>query len=636
MSRDPTLLIDESNLTIGSDGRAYYTFTADGDTKSVKIANNKCIGTTRFNQLMIERGNKPTNYVAPVVVEGSGESTGVFKSLEEMLSGLKSIKLELTDTANSNLWSKIKLTTNGMLREYHRNHIKTEIVESADGIATRISNDTNKKLALINESINGIRRDYQDANRQLTASYQAGIEGLKAQLTNDKLGLRAEIQASAQGLSQRYDNELKQLSAKITTTSSGTTEAYENKLNDLRAEFTRSNQGMRTVLESRISGLQSTQQSTAYQISQEIKNREGAVSRVQQDLASYQRRLQDTDKNYSSLQQTVSGLQSDVNSPNSKLNSRISQLASQIDQRVTRADVTSIINQSGDSIKLAIQKAGGIDAKMSAKEIVSAINLNGYGVRISGERIALDGNTTVNGAFGAKLGEFIKLRADQIIGGTIDANKINVININASSIIGLDANFIKAKIEYAITSLLEGKVIRARNGAMMIDLNNSTIDFNSDASINFNSNNNALVRKSGTHTAFVHFGNATPKNFTRSALYASIGITSSGDGINSASSGRFCGARFFRTASGYEHTASVDQAEIYGDTIIFADDFGINRGFKMTPTGVNTLVDINKMYYAIVALARCWKHLQNVGWDTTHPNFTSAIMNEHSNYMTGI
>ncbi|HEP1658648.1 TPA: gp58-like family protein [Streptococcus pyogenes] len=636
MSRDPTILIDESNLTIGSDGRAYYTFKADGDTKSVKLANDKCIGTTRFNQIMIERGDKATNYVAPVVVKGSGESTGVFKSLEEMLSGLQSINLELTDTDNSNLWSKIKLTTNGMLREYHRDNITTEIVESANGIATRISKDTDKKLALINETVSGIRREYQDAERKLSSSYQAGINGLKATMANDKNDLKAVIQATAQGLSQKYDDKLHQLSTKITTTSSGTTEAYENKLNSLRAEFTRSNEGMRTVLESRISGLQSTQQSTARQISQEIKDRAGAVSRVQQDLASYQRRLQDTDKNYSSLQQTVSGLQSDVNSPNSKLNSRISQLASQIDQRVTRADVTSIINQSGDSIKLAIQKAGGIDAKMSAKEIVSAINLNGYGVRISGERIALDGNTTVNGAFGAKLGEFIKLRADQIIGGTIDANKINVININASSIVGLDANFIKAKIEYAITSLLEGKVIRARNGAMMIDLNNSTIDFNSDASINFNSNNNALVRKSGTHTAFVHFGNATPKNFTRSALYASIGITSSGDGINSASSGRFCGARFFRTASGYEHTASVDQAEIYGDTIIFADDFGINRGFKMTPTGVNTLVDINKMYYAIVALARCWKHLQNVGWDTTHPNFTSAIMNEHSNYMSGI
>lgn len=85
MSRDPTILIDESNLTIGSDGRAYYTFKADGDTKSVKLANDKCIGTTRFNQIMIERGDKPTGYVAPVVVEGSGESTGFLKALRRCL-----------------------------------------------------------------------------------------------------------------------------------------------------------------------------------------------------------------------------------------------------------------------------------------------------------------------------------------------------------------------------------------------------------------------------------------------------------------------------------------------------------------------------------------------------------------------
>ncbi|HHD4363392.1 TPA: gp58-like family protein, partial [Streptococcus pyogenes] len=275
MSRDPTLLIDESNLTIGSDGRAYYTFTADGDTKSVKIANNKCIGTTRFNQLMIERGGKPTNYVAPVVVEGTGNPTGLFKDLKE-------ISLELTDTANSQLWSKIKLTNRGMLQEYYDGKIKTEIVNSARGVATRISEDTDKKLALINDTIDGIRREYRDADRKLSASYQAGIEGLKATMANDKIGLQAEIKASAQGLSQKYDNELRQLSAKITTTSSGTTEAYENKLNSLRAEFTRSNQGTRTELESQISGLRAVQQTTASQISQEIRNREGAVSRVQQ------------------------------------------------------------------------------------------------------------------------------------------------------------------------------------------------------------------------------------------------------------------------------------------------------------------------------------------------------------------
>ncbi|WP_339361361.1 gp58-like family protein, partial [Streptococcus equi] len=544
MSRDPTLTLDESKLVIGPDGRMHYTFTASQDNQKVRLASN-CLGTTRFNQVMIERGDKATDYVAPVVVEGSGESTGVFKSLEEMLSGLQSINLELTDTKNSNLWSKIKLTTNGMLREYHRDHIKTEIVESADGIAKRIADDTGQKLALINETIKGIKREYQDADRQLSASYQAGIDGLKTQLANDKIGLQAEIKLSAQGLSQKYDDELRKLYAKITTTSSGTTEAYENKLEGLRAEFTRSNQGMRTELESQISGLRSVQQSTAKQISQEIRDRTGAVSRVQQDLASYQRRLQDAEKNYSSLTQTVKGLQSTVSDPSGKIQSRFTQLQNQIDQRVTRDDVMSIINLSGDSIKLAIQKAGGIDAKMSGSEIISAINLNTYGAVIAGKHIALDGNTTVNGTFTTKIAEAIKIKADQIIAGTLDASKARIINLNASSIVGLDANFIRAKIEHTITSLLEGKVIRARNGAMMIDLSNSKIDFNSNATINFNNKDNALVRKDGTHTAFVHFSNATPKNYTGSALYASIGITSSGDGINSASSGRFCGARFF-------------------------------------------------------------------------------------------
>lgn len=575
MSRDPTLLIDESNLKIDSDGRAYYTFTAGDNTKSVKIANGKCIGTTRFNQLMIERGNKPTNYVAPVVVKGSGESTGVFKSLEEMLSGLQSINLELTDTEKSNLWAKIKLTTNGMLREYHRDNITTEIVESANGIATRISEDTDKKLALINETVSGIRREYQDAERKLSASYQTGINGLKAQLANDKNDLKAVIQATARGLSQEYDDKLHQLSTKITTTSSGTTEAYENKLNSLRAEFTRSHQGMRIVLESKISGLQSTQQATANQISQEIKNREGAVSRVQQDLDSYQRRLQSAEDNYSSLQQTVRGIQSTVSTPNRGLESRVTQLAGLIEQKVTRGEMESYIRGAGDSIMLAI-KGKLPQSKMSASEIVSAINLNGYGVRISGERIALDGNTTVNGAFGAKLGEFIKLRADQIIGGTIDANKINVININASSIVGLDANFIKAKIEYAITSLLEGKVIRARNGAMLVDLNSAKMDFNSNAEIVFNNTSNILYRQKMINS--YRYGNRNNigalvfKDGYEGGVQVTLGVVSDKtiDQVKSGAvdwndDGGYAGIRIRRIAP----YSDADGVEIIGDRIIF-------------------------------------------------------------------
>ncbi|VHF92577.1 Phage infection protein [Streptococcus pyogenes] len=624
MSRDPTLTLDESNLVIGKDGRVHYTFTASQDNQTVRLASN-CLGTAHFNQLMIERGDKATGYVAPVVVEGTGNPTGLFKDLKE-------ISLELTDTKNSKLWSKIKLTNRGMLQEYYDGKIKTEIVNSARGVATRISEDTDKKLALINDTIDGIRREYRDADRKLSASYQAGIEGLKATMANDKIGLQAEIKASAQGLSQKYDDELRKLSAKITTTSSGTTEAYESKLAGLRAEFTRSNQGTRTELESQISGLRAVQQTTASQISQEIRNREGAVSRVQQDLASYQRRLQSAEGNYNSLRETVAGYERRISNQDNTISSNFTQLKSLINQSVTLEKIQSLLRLSGDSIMLAI-KDKIPQSKMSGSDIISAINLNSYGVTIAGKHIALDGNTTVNGTFTTKIAEAIKIRADQIIAGTIDAAKIRVINLNASSIVGLDANFIKAKIGYAITDLLEGKVIKARNGAMLIDLNSAKLDFNSNATINFNSRDNALVRKDGTHTAFVHFSNATPKGYTGSALYASIGITSSGDGVNSASSGRFAGMRCFRHATGYNHTAAVDQTEIYGDSVLIADDFNINRGFKFRPDKTKKILDMNNLYDAVVALGRCWGHLRNAGWDTARSNFITAVTRELSNYI---
>ncbi|MGQ4104652.1 gp58-like family protein [Streptococcus pyogenes] len=627
MSRDPTLILDESNLVIGKDGRVHYTFTASQDNQTVRLASN-CLGTAHFNQLMIERGDKPTNYVAPVVVEGTGNPTGIFKDLKE-------ISLELTDTENSNLWSKIKLNNQGMIEEYYNGTIKSEIIKTAEGTQQRISSETDKKLALINETVSGIRREYQDADRKLSASYQSGINGLKAQLANDKIGLQAEIQATAQGLSQKYDNELRQLSAKITTTSSGTTEAYENKLEGLRAEFTRSNQGMRTELESQISGLRAVQQSTASQISQEIRNREGAVSRVQQNLASYQRRLQSAEGNYNSLRETVAGYERRISNQDNTISSNFTQLKSLINQSVTLEKIQSLLRLSGDSIMLAI-KDKIPQSKMSGSDIISAINLNSYGVTIAGKHIALDGNTTVNGTFTTKIAEAIKIRADQIIAGTIDAAKIRVINLNASSIVGLDANFIKAKIGYAIVDMLEGKVIKARNSAMLIDLSSAKMDFNSNATINFNSRDNALVRKDGTHTAFVHFSNATPKGYTGSALYASIGITSSGDGVNSASSGRFAGLRSFRYATGYNHTAAVDQTEIYGDNVLVVDDFNITRGFKFRPDKMQKMLDMNDLYAAVVALGRCWGHLANVGWNTAHSNFTSAVNRELNNYITKI
>ncbi|HFH9681627.1 TPA: gp58-like family protein, partial [Streptococcus pyogenes] len=480
------------------------------------------------------------------------------------------------------------------------------------------------------------------------------IDGLKATMANDKIGLQAEIKASAQGLSQKYDDELRKLSAKITTTSSGTTEAYESKLDGLRAEFTHSNQGMRVELESKISGLQSTQQATARQISQEIRNREGAVSRVQQDLASYQRRLQDAEDNYSSLQQTVRGLQSTIGDSRTGVESRLNQLSDLISTKVSKGDVETTIAQSYDKIAFAIRDKLP-SSKMSGSEIISAINLDRSGVKITGKNITLDGNSYISNAV-IKDAHIANMDAGKINTGYLSGNRIaaeaitgdkikmdyaffNKLTANEGYFRTLFAKNIFTTSVQAVTtsaSKITGGVLSATNGASRWDLNSANIDFNRDATINFNSKNNALVRKDGTHTAFVHFSNATPKGYTGSALYASIGITSSGDGINSASSGRFAGLRSFRYATGYNHTAAVDQTELYGDNVLIADDFSINRGFKFRPDKMEKVLDMNDLYAAVVALGRCWGHLANVGWNTAHSNFTSAVNRELNNYITKI
>lgn len=530
MSRDPTLILDESNLVIGPDGRVHYTFTAEGDNQKVRLASN-CLGTAHFNQVMIERGDKATSYVAPVVVEGSGESTGVFKSLEEMLSGLQSINLELTDTKNSNLWSKIKLTNRGMLQEYYDGKIKTEIVNSARGVATRISEDTDKKLTLINDTIDGIRREYQDADRKLSASYQAGIEGLKATMRDDKLGLQAEIKASASGIVRQFENQM--------------------------------------------TGLQSSVAQTSDKIAQEIRNRTGAVSQIQSTVDSYVRRLRDAEGNYNSLAETVAGYERRISNQDNTISSNFTQLKDLINQSVTLDKIQSLLRLSGDSIMLAI-KDKIPQSKMSGSEIISAINLNAYGAVIAGKNIALDGNTTVNGTFTTKIAEAIKIRADQIIAGTIDAAKIRVINLNASSIVGLDADFIKARIGYAIVDMLEGKVIRARNGAMLIDLNAAKMDFNSNAEIVFNSTSNILYRQKMTNS--YRYGNRNNigalifKDGYEGGVQVTLGVVSDktiaqvkSGAVDWNDDGGYAGIRIRRIAP----YSDADGVEIIGDRIIF-------------------------------------------------------------------
>jgi len=245
-------------------------------------------------------------------------------------------------------------------------------------------------------------------------------------------------------------------------------------------------------------------------------------------------------------------------------------------------------------------------------DVLNSINVLADGTnRIDGRLTHITGQTVIDEAV-IDSANLKKVSASKISGGEADFAKINVVNFDAKNV-----------TSGTFTGLtFKGGLIESLDGSISINLANNTFAFNNNAMIEFRNKNNAIYRRRNTHTGFIHMADMNYKGVE--GLYASIGVTSSGDGINSSSSGRFVGARFFRMAPGLQHQAVIDQAEFYGDAILFRDDFTIPRGIDIRPDLLDKVYSINSMIADIKALWACWGHLNNVP-EITHPNFTNAV-----------
>jgi hypothetical protein len=224
-------------------------------------------------------------------------------------------------------------------------------------------------------------------------------------------------------------------------------------------------------------------------------------------------------------------------------------------------------------------------------------------------------------------GAIIKnLSADKITTGTLNANNVNITNLSVDDVSGITATYLQSVIGTAFIDWMKGKVIQGYNNNMTIDLLGGNITLNSGS--------NAIKRIKGTHTAFVHFNDVDGSyDGNVGSLYASIGVTSSGDGVNSSSSGRFAGLRAFRAANGTNHTATLDQTEIYGDNIIFKDDFSLVRGFQIRPDDLDKRYDLNDdILNPIRFFVKLLTHLNNVGWNWQNRAFIDALQNEWNAY----
>ena len=265
------------------------------------------------------------------------------------------------------------------------------------------------------------------------------------------------------------------------------------------------------------------------------------------------------------------------------------------------------------------------------KDVITSINADTSGVRLKGKNIVLDGDVIANGTAFIKESWIQDLNASKITTGTLNAWKVKIVNLDASNIVTgtMNARYIK------------GGILSSINGDVKFDLDGSNLNFFKNGSIQFHTGSNSIWRQTpdGVHTAFVHF-----QDTVHNSLYAAIGVTSSSDGINSASGGRFSGIRCFRASKNNKvknpqnnklgsHERSVDQIEIYGDEIWITDDFNLDRGFyirtdTMPITGaIDLWATIRYLTTAVHQLANMYGHLQNVGWNLKSSDFQNAARN---------
>ena len=288
--------------------------------------------------------------------------------------------------------------------------------------------------------------------------------------------------------------------------------------------------------------------------------------------------------------------------------------------------VSSEFKQTTDAIKASVTSLDKSTVKSSS------LTINSDGIVMKAGKSTTDVANAIGSYFAVNqnaidlFADKIKVKGNMIVNGTITGDKIKASSVDVSKIVGIDANFIKSKIEHAMIDWLKGKTITAYNDNMTIDLQNGRISFKDGS--------NAVYRQTsdGIHTGFLHF-----EAGSQGGVYAAFGTTSTRQGINSKSS-EFAGIRCYRvSANGDSHAAKIDKIELIGDTVQFGHTYHpngtIGGGFIMNTAAYydDPPYSLNRMVSSIDSLWRIlYVHGKNVGYNLSHPNFINALRDEYN------
>jgi phage minor structural protein, N-terminal domain protein len=196
----------------------------------------------------------------------------------------------------------------------------------------------------------------------------------------------------------------------------------------------------------------------------------------------------------------------------------------------------------------------------NAGDVLGQLNLNPDGsIRINEGLLSIGKKTYIED--GVIKGAMIaKAQIDTAHIKEIDASQANIYGLNVNNISGLNAEFIKAKIEFALVEWLKGKRISAINDKTVFDLNEGTL--------NLYTNTGTIRRIDDTSSSqFLQFGQAGfIGEYMRDSKAARIVIGTNHDRTENTQNESFAGSRLW---SGSKDGVQESLYEFVGDRIIF-------------------------------------------------------------------
>ncbi|HEM5272498.1 TPA: hypothetical protein U1353_002116, partial [Streptococcus suis] len=233
----------------------------------------------------------------------------------------------------------------------------------------------------------------------------------------------------------------------------------------------------------------------------------------------------------------------------------------------------------------------------STGNVLNQLNLNKDGsVKLDGSLVQITGKTYIeNGVIKEAMIGKGQIGTAHI--GEIDAGIAKIINLDVSNIKGLDAEFIKAKIENAFIEWMKGKTITAQNEAMTIGLNDAFIRFKDNAKIEFQSENNTLYRTKNGTSAFIHF-----RDDSYNGVYTAMGVNADNTGTqNDYSSGSFAGVRVIRSNPSRYSGKVVDQVQLVGDEIRIRHGYGYENDYLVIKWDNQGRIDLIKFLRSVAS-----------------------------------